>query len=180
MAAILLPFVDFLESSGKRSQRLLLSDVEVFLVGKVQVKTCVSQVKVKNSNAASPPPAVQRRRPVRSCALCKAAGRPGSETHYLRRCHFRPEADRRFMTGIRLITNYHDDAFDEADDDCPTPADAADTAEHVCNSPCDPARRVRRRRPRMPHHARSQKFIHQGTPGDRVQVRKPASREENL
>ena len=39
----------------------------------------------------------------RSCALCKAAGRPGSSTHFLSRCRFLPEADRRFMTGVRLI-----------------------------------------------------------------------------
>ena len=40
-------------------------------------------------------------RPARSCALCKAAGRPGSDSHYLSRCRYLPESDRRFLAGSR-------------------------------------------------------------------------------
>ena len=72
----------------------------------------------------------QPQRLARSCALCQAAGRPGSESHYLSRCRFLPEADRRFMTGIRLITGCDDD-IDESDGNCPPPAAPADTADSV-------------------------------------------------
>ena len=80
-------------------------------------------------------------RPARSCALCKAAGRPGSDSHFLSRCRFLPESDRRFMAGIRLIAGCDDDAdFDEPEDDAPVSPPSAD--EHVCNNPSDSARRV--------------------------------------
>ncbi|XP_043188973.1 uncharacterized protein LOC122363584 [Amphibalanus amphitrite] len=66
-------------------------------------------------------------RPARSCALCKAAGRPESDSHFLSRCRFLPASDRRSMAGIRLIAGCDVDAdFDEPEDDdpvSPTPAD---------------------------------------------------------
>lgn len=49
----------------------------------------------------------------RSCALCQAAGRPGSETHFLSRCRFLPDADRRFLAGVRLIVGCEGDAGDD-------------------------------------------------------------------
>ena len=80
-------------------------------------------------------------RPARSCALCKAAGRPGSDSHFLSRCRFLPESDRRFLAGIRLIAGCDVDVgFDEPEDDAPVSSTPAD--EHVCNDPSDPARRV--------------------------------------
>ena len=64
-------------------------------------------------------PQTQRRngRPSqRSCALCQAAGRPGSESHFLSRCRYLPEADRRFFSGVRLIVGCEGDVGDDHDE----------------------------------------------------------------
>ena len=97
--------------------------------------------------ARRPAAASDRRRserPARSCALCKAAGRPDSETHYLSRCRFLPEADRRFLSGIRLISGCDDEAADCTEDSavCATPAASDSPPDHVSAAPSGPARRV--------------------------------------
>ena len=85
---------------------------------------------------ARPPPSG------RSCALCQAAGRPGSTSHYLSRCRYLPEADRRFiMAGARLIAFANDEEDCEEDDFEPASLDSPEDC-NVCTDPCDPARPV--------------------------------------
>ena len=76
------------------------------------------------------------RRPVRSCALCAAAGRPGSDSHFLSRCRFLPLADRRFLAGVRLIAGCDDFCDDDEFQDTHTPV-PTDTGDQVCVSSHD-------------------------------------------
>ena len=87
----------------------------------------------------------------RSCALCKAAGRPGSSTHFLSRCRFLPEADRRFMTGVRLIIGCSEAEGDVTLPDTDEPGNTDDVALPVDSlqvSDTDPV-------PDLPVHSRS-------------------------
>ena len=90
----------------------------------------------RRGRPARPPPSG------RSCALCQAAGRPGSTSHYLSRCRYLPKADRRFLvTGARLIAIANDEEDGEEDDFEPASLDSPEDS-HVGTDPCDPARRV--------------------------------------
>ena len=63
----------------------------------------------------------------RSCCLCRAARRPGAETHFLSQCRFLPESDRRMVRappsarirGVEAIdgedaeVDYHEDSYED-------------------------------------------------------------------
>ena len=67
--------------------------------------------------AATPFPTRPRsshpKRTVKSCILCKTANRTGVAPHFLSKCPFLTEADRRFMGRTRLIPGDDDDNFDD-------------------------------------------------------------------
>ena len=72
----------------------------------------------RNANSSNP-----NTRTSRSCCLCRAARRPGAETHFLSQCRFLPESDRRMVRSpssarIRGVeTTEGEDAGDEHYDD---------------------------------------------------------------
>ena len=55
----------------------------------------------------------------RECCLCKAASRPGYETHFLSGCPFLPVDDRKYMSKakIREVELTSDEDCDDDDDD---------------------------------------------------------------
>ena len=65
-----------------------------------------------------PPPARARSK---ECSLCKAAGRSDYSTHFLSRCRYLSDAERRFMTRARSVTIEDLDEFDDFDDDSHPP-----------------------------------------------------------
>ena len=50
------------------------------------------------------------------CCLCRAAKRPGAETHFLSQCRFLPEADRKRMSAsrVRLVDTLEEEEYDVA------------------------------------------------------------------
>ena len=66
-----------------------------------------------------PPPASRVR--TKECSLCKAAGRPDYSSHYLSRCRYLSDAEKRFMTRARSVTVEDLDEFDDFDEDSHPP-----------------------------------------------------------
>ncbi|CAC5378810.1 unnamed protein product [Mytilus coruscus] len=53
-------------------------------------------------------------RSIKSCPLCKAAGRP--DRHFLSKCSFLPNSDRKYMVKARQIAGIFDNSDDESSD----------------------------------------------------------------
>ena len=49
----------------------------------------------------------------KSCPLCKAAGRP--DRHFLSKCTYLPQQDRKFMAKVRAVSDIFDNSEDESD-----------------------------------------------------------------
>ena len=88
--------------------------------GPARTTPCYQTTAKASPRPSTGTPRQENRRGSRRCALCEAAGRSGSDTHFLSRCRFLPEADRRFMTGVRLIVGSIED---EGESDCDEVAD---------------------------------------------------------
>ena len=107
------------------------------------------------SNASNFPPRrpnTQQPRRVKTCTLCKAAGRKSAGTHWLRECSFLPDADRKALARARFLQDIDFTDDDEYQYDDPindgTPAlDVADVMDpSVIHNPLidklTPTRRV--------------------------------------
>jgi len=60
----------------------------------------LEETKVMRSASYQP-----RRKPFKSCTLCKAMGKPSASTHNLSECKFLPEGDRRALARSRLVAS---------------------------------------------------------------------------
>ena len=70
-----------------------------------------------NSSATSRARGPSQSRPVKSCPLCKQAGRPRYD-HYLSTCSYLPECDKKYLSKARVISSsYTTDDVDEDDGD---------------------------------------------------------------
>ena len=83
-------------------------------------------------------PQLVTKRPVRSCPLCKQAGR--NDYHFLSKCTYLPADDRVFLTKARLTSSLYEDVETEDSDSFHPPY-----AEDTMTRPCPSARIVSRR-----------------------------------
>ena len=98
----------------------------------------------RNYTRSQPVPFPRAKTSKQHCTLCAAAKRPGFDTHFLSRCKFLPDADRRALSTSRSravdVDNYND-AESSDEDDVPHD-DSSGMTRRVTKLPLSQARRV--------------------------------------
>ena len=72
------------------------------------MRTAVSSYRKPGTERPLARPNTRSNRPLKSCPLCKQAGRTNS-SHFLSECNFLPDQDRRYMVKARQIAEILED-----------------------------------------------------------------------